>query len=414
MLRKVWRLLTCRINGENLGVFALANAVIAFVSDLLKPIGRFVLPLLTGSILILLVFVVWGRKLLSPVTMRDIVKPVKRLAWKVAGDGMLFFGIATAFLAVTYLGQQIVGAVRSTDKDQGLFASVIPGVNGLQRSLLGIDARLGEVSAKLDNAKRERSDDPRKELANLGVPWSSDNFLRAVQDGDERLVRLFLDGGMRVDTAESQGRPLPVMLALNEGNPGEMLDLLVGAGLDVNHAFPLHAGPGPHETTLLGRAIEKGNRPLVEALIRHGADQNRKIVTFGMMGLPRETYALASAIHWEQLEIAALMLDAGADVSTGDYAAYREVNDLLARPNARLDRAALERLRQQTAPPQAAREQVDSDLRLVEVERALSAVAMESLRALPGSSQKRRLDQRYDELQRERARLRAALGRAPQ
>jgi len=36
-----------------------------------------------------------------------------------------------------------------------------------------------EINDKLDEVKKESSDDPRKELANLGVAWSTQSFVDA-------------------------------------------------------------------------------------------------------------------------------------------------------------------------------------------------------------------------------------------
>src|SRR5678815_614615 len=78
--------------------------------------------------------------------------------------------------------------------------------------------------------------------------------------------RLFLAGGMSPVQAVSQGRPLPVMLALNTSNPAEVVEALVAGGVDLNHTYEVPGGIRPVKTTLLGRAIEKGNVDLVRAL----------------------------------------------------------------------------------------------------------------------------------------------------
>src|SRR2546426_11254532 len=98
MLRKLARLLRCRVNTENLGLFSLVNIVITLVTDLLNPIGHYVLAFLVGAALVLAGFLFWGSRLLRRVAELDIVRPVHKPAWRVAGDGILFSGIATIFL----------------------------------------------------------------------------------------------------------------------------------------------------------------------------------------------------------------------------------------------------------------------------------------------------------------------------
>ncbi|MEJ0028676.1 MAG: hypothetical protein WDN01_21840 [Rhizomicrobium sp.] len=58
---------------------------------------------------------------------------------------------------------------------------------------------LGDIDKKMDNVGKETSDDPRKEIANLGMHWSRDDFISAVRDGDTRGVLLFQAGGMKLD-----------------------------------------------------------------------------------------------------------------------------------------------------------------------------------------------------------------------
>jgi hypothetical protein len=183
--------------------------------------------------------------------------------------------------------------------------------------------------------------------------------------------------------------------------------------LDINQRFTRAGVLGPQDTTLLGRAIEKGNRALIEALIARDVDMNREIATFGQMGIPRKTYPLASAVYWKRFEIAELLLDAGADTSVGDYAAYREISARLESPAARAGGERLEQLRGRLSPPAEARARVDGELRLGQIDRELTQVALESLRSPSDSSQKRQLDRRYETLQREHARLRATLGPDP-
>ncbi len=97
-----------------------------------------------------------------------------------------------------------------------------------------------------------------------------------------------------------------------------MLDLLVTGGLDLNHSYEVAGALQPQRMTLWSRAIEIGSPSLVEALIKHHVDVNAPIQTFVAMGLTRDTYPLISAISRKQLQIAKLLLDAGAVPAAGD------------------------------------------------------------------------------------------------
>lgn len=76
--------------------------------------------------------------------------------------------------------------------------------------------------------------DPRRELASLGVTWSTDAFIEALETSDARTVQLFLDGGMS-PTVLHKGTAA-VLYILQPGLPDAlpMLKLLVAAGFDPN------------------------------------------------------------------------------------------------------------------------------------------------------------------------------------
>jgi len=288
---------------------------------------------------------------------------------------------------------------------------LIPELERLRGSVEEVHKDLGRIDTKLDSVKQETSADPRKELANLGVDWTVDAFFEAIRRGDRRTVDLFVAGGMSTGIADSQGRPLPIMLALNETNPGEMVDALMAGHLDINATYQVGSPSAGVRTTLLGRAIERGNLPLVESLVQHKAHLDDPIQTFGMMGLPRDTYPLASALSWQKLDIAERLLKAGADPSAGDFAAYREAVALQEKANLSSPEAdRLTALASGLAPTGQALERIQAETRLRAVEQEINAVALQELRTYPGSAERARLEQQYDTLQEERTRLRAQLG----
>lgn len=307
-----------------------------------------------------------------------------------------------SFLAVLILNKTQVGQLS--------MEVIAERLGSMNTKLEEISSGVAKVDSKLDGIKPETSHDPRKELANLGTLWTVDAFYDAIRRGETSTVQLFLAGHMTTDSPDSQGRPLPVILALNTSNTGDMLDLLVGAGLDVNHSYEVSGALNQQRMTLLSRAIEKGSTPLVDALIKHHVDTNSPIQTFGAMGLTRDTYPLASALFWKRWEIAQMLLDAGANPAAGDYAAYREARALRegssgdAQENQRLDE-----LMRRLKPEGTAAARIGSELQLQEIEQKLNQIALASLRTPPNSSERRRLDAEYDHLQIERTKLRADL-----
>lgn len=59
-----------------------------------------------------------------------------------------------------------------------------------------IKDKVSDVQEKISKVKQETSQDPRKELANLGVQWDRGTMEQAIKHGDLRTVKLFNEGGM--------------------------------------------------------------------------------------------------------------------------------------------------------------------------------------------------------------------------
>lgn len=300
-----------------------------------------------------------------------------------------------------------VPAIAMMQDDLGLIAAH---TERIAKSTEAIEGHTRDISDKMDNVKREISDNPRKELANLGIEWKPEAFLEAVSIGDLATVQLFVDGGMPMVAARSQGRPLPIMLAKNTANPDAVLDILVDAGLDVNHVYDSNSSIGPKSYTILNWAVEKNNQPLLKSLVKHGGDLDMQVGAFGAMGTSYRSYALGLSINNNDFDLAELLLDLGADKSVGEYHAYSVALAKQAKlPAESGQRAALEHLMDRLEPPGRLRKQQEQRQRLAEVERELTDVAMEGFRAVT-TSEKARTDRRYDELQVERRKLQKALG----
>jgi hypothetical protein len=189
-----------------------------------------------------------------------------------------------------------------------------------------------------------------------------------------------------------------------------VLDLLLRGGLEIDHYYEMPGGLGPVRTTLLGRALEKGNNDLALALVAKGADMAAPIQTFGAMGIAKDTFPLSSAVQWQRWPVVAAMLAAGVDISLGDYMAYREAVAVLPRVRTPAEREQLTALLPQLQPAGADGERLAAQMRLQEVNAELSKVALEGIREMRGSRRKLELDARYDELQKERAELMSATG----
>jgi len=326
-------------------------------------------------------------------------------------------GIAVVGLFTTYFisaghkesGGFLADTVPAIAMIQGDLGLVAEHTARIAKSTEAIEGHTRDISGKMDNVKREVSANPRKELANLGIEWKPEAFLEAVSIGDLGTVQLFIDGGMPLVAARSQGRPLPIMLAKNTGNPGEVLDMLVAGGLDVNHVYDSNSSLGPKSYTILNWAVEKDNRPLLKSLVDHGGNLDMQIGAFGAMGTSYRSYALGLSIERGSFDMTELLLGLGADKSVGEYNAYSVALAKQAKLPAGEARQQLDRLVEKLEPPRKIRQAKQLEQRLKEVERELTRVAMEGLRSVTASD-RARTDKRYDELQVERKQLQDELG----
>ena len=141
-------------------------------------------------------------------------------------------------------------------------------------------------------------DAARRELSQLGIRWSQEVFLEAVEDSDQVVVELFLTAGMNPNAGSAYGWT-PVMHGALAGHTA-VVRLLIGRGANVNArgeegftALSLAAGNGHTETvrllidagadirakdndgwTALMYASERGNRETVQTLLDRGAEVN--------------------------------------------------------------------------------------------------------------------------------------------
>jgi hypothetical protein len=108
--------------------------------------------------------------------------------------------ITTALLATLAVGLNSYGT--SEHKEEGgWMASLIPGISELQHHFGVVEEKLTDIAentkqtadntAKVadssqkisETVKKETSEDPRKELANLGIGWSEEKFMNAIKRG---------------------------------------------------------------------------------------------------------------------------------------------------------------------------------------------------------------------------------------
>jgi len=176
-------------------------------------------------------------------------------------------------------------------------------------------------------------EDPREELARLGVPYSAEALIAQAGEGDVRAVELLLDSGMPPDVKDTHG--INALTNAAAGGHVAVVEALLRADASADVANP--AGPTP-----LTAAAWGGHREIVETLLEHGAsvnardgdDQTPLMLAVRARHVPvvevlleRGAQAWAQDGPWSALMLAAflgdvpivrLLLDAGANVNAAD------------------------------------------------------------------------------------------------
>lgn len=117
-----------------------------------------------------------------------------------------------------YLGANL-NAVASAQQQLGISKEI----------LISVQKTAAEVAAlnkKAENFKKETSENPQKELANLGFKWSDEDLWQAVLREDATVVELFVKGGF----SPSNNTGYMVEKALQSGNI-KLITVLAGVSL---------------------------------------------------------------------------------------------------------------------------------------------------------------------------------------
>ncbi|NML59955.1 hypothetical protein HHL21_02415 [Massilia sp. RP-1-19] len=208
-------------------IAALPSAAIGVVGDVFSPVGGSVVVAAAGmaalctAVVLLATMTVRGQKFYETVWARMTVDTDDaRWIWNPARPWTSHaLHVVSVFGVICLL---IAGKSFAASDGGGVLASNVSAVSVAQQQM-GISEKLyaevqktnqalERIDTKADNFKRERSDDPRKELLNSGVMWEAIRLERAIADGDIRTVDLFLRGGMPVS-------PMGAAYAFELGSP---------------------------------------------------------------------------------------------------------------------------------------------------------------------------------------------------
>jgi len=125
---------------------------------------------------------------------------------------------------------------------------------------------LKNISKQLDNVKKETSDNPKKELANRGIPYTGEGFAQTAYRGDVENLALFLAAGMNFsDAVDPSWENFDEMLSrIKLENYKKVVEL---AQKTSNAELPTEY--------LLFNAIWHGNIEKLNVLVTNGIDYNQ-------------------------------------------------------------------------------------------------------------------------------------------
>ncbi len=120
-------------------------------------------------------------------------------------DKLRVGAVVCGLMAITGAIPVVGGWFSPSIAEKGAIATASSSASEVQTRILAkISADTGTLVEKatriedtVKHLKRETSEDPRKELANLGVQWDTDSFATALTTGDKRTLELFMAGGFR-------------------------------------------------------------------------------------------------------------------------------------------------------------------------------------------------------------------------
>jgi|GEM_PF-3220613 len=295
--------------------------------------------------------------------------------------------MASALTAVI-AGLMTVGQAL-TDKASGgnepLMAILIPqlqsideGVSEIADNTAEIADNTAEIAVSTAASKREVSENPRKELANLGIAWTSDNFMEAIEARDFETMRLFLDGGMNIETASWQGMMLPVVLGRTKDDIPEILGILSEYDFDPNYAF----GQGSNRSndrTIIGWAAQIDRPDIIKAAVKIGADPNQTMNSLGALGMTSVQTPLVAAADHGKFAAGLALLEAGADPSADEWLVYARLQHRLYRYELERENKDAQRFLKALKPPKKLKRAMDLMTELSNVEGRISKMATDNL-----------------------------------
>ena len=210
--------------------------LVGVVADLATPVAPVALYALAGAVLVFGLVVVWSLFSRQPSQTRLTLVSLSFLIGAAAGL-VLFFQTEDEDTAARGVLASNVGPIAQIQSDLFDLSETVEQIaettdridettTRIDERTVEIDRTTRETQAALENVKRETSDDPRKEIVNIGREWNQQGFQIAVNERDLRAVDLYLQGGMQMNGTTMKFYILPYYISDDAYDPA-MADLLL-------------------------------------------------------------------------------------------------------------------------------------------------------------------------------------------
>lgn len=178
-------------------------AILAAISDFFKPLFSTTLYLVLFLLFLLAAEFIFYK---AAAWSARIGKLNEDLARESGGKWFYPFFLSSIMALVIFLWTY----AQNADSEDGALAEHFAVVASMQKELGMLNRHLADISEhtrksaehlehmdkNMSGLKQEVSDNPRKELANMGIQWSDENYLKAMRHCDLPALRLFWAGGM--------------------------------------------------------------------------------------------------------------------------------------------------------------------------------------------------------------------------
>lgn len=241
--------------------FTVAGCLVT-IGDLVQPIGPFATYFAAASLIVLTTL---GVIRLFSNKWNEILSTSSYFS-------CLVFILSSAIIAFQYSSEK--------SNTLGVIASNLDFVQAMQSNLGMITEELNHINnsirsvdKKIDSIKKEVSSNPRKELANLGIPWKSEEFYTAIRHDDTTIISLFFQGGMQLDrvaTDYSQNSILTQIIYEPPSNWRKVLEQAKYFGFNFNS--PIRYRSGSEIITPISLALRQEQYAIAEYILRQNID----------------------------------------------------------------------------------------------------------------------------------------------